>query len=328
MNDASTPRGGIDYPRTFQEFEAWFGSEAACRTYLRRLRWADGFVCPVCGVADQPAEMSRGLLRCRACGRQVSLTAGTIFQDTRKPLRTWFLAMWFITSQKNGVSALGLQRVLGLGSYETAWTWLHKLRRAMIRPGRDCLHGEIEVDETYVGAPEEGARGRETAGKAIVVIAVEKDGRGFGRVRLRRIPDVSTDSLLGFVRDTVEPGSAIQTDRMVGAAMSVWTPLATRIRSLSSAPVPIRHTSSCRASTKSPRCSSDGSWGLSKVESNTSISTTTSTNSPSASTAAGQRLAECSSTVSPSKQWPSALCPIATSSMRLVTDPQSIAFRA
>jgi len=239
MNDASGPRGGIDYPRTFQEFEAWFGSEAACRTYLRRLRWADGFVCPVCGVADQPAEMSRGLLRCRACGRQVSLTAGTIFQDTRKPLRTWFLAMWFITSQKNGVSALGLQRVLGLGSYETAWTWLHKLRRAMIRPGRDCLHGEIEVDETYVGAPEEGARGRETAGKAIVVIAVEKDGRGFGRVRLRRIPDVSTDSLLGFVRDTVEPGSAIQTDRMVGAAMSVWTPLATRIRSLSSAPVPI-----------------------------------------------------------------------------------------
>ena len=134
MNDASAPRGGIDYPRTFQEFEAWFGSEAACRTYLRRLRWADGFVCPACGVADQPAEMSRGLLRCRACGRQVSLTAGTIFQDTRKPLRTWFLAMWFITSQKNGVSALGLQRVLGLGSYETAWTWLHKLRRAIIRP--------------------------------------------------------------------------------------------------------------------------------------------------------------------------------------------------
>jgi transposase-like protein len=218
MNDASAPRGGIDYPRTFQEFEAWFGSEAACRTYLRRLRWADGFVCPACGVADQPAQMSRGLLRCRACGRQVSLTAGTIFQDTRKPLRTWFLAMWFITSQKNGVSALGLQRVLGLGSYETAWTWLHKLRRAMIRPGRDCLHGQIEVDETYVGAPDEGARGREPAGKAIVVIAVEKDRRGFGRVRLRRIPDVSADSLQGFVRDTVEPGSAIQTDGWRGYA--------------------------------------------------------------------------------------------------------------
>ena len=218
MNDGSAPQPGIDYPRTFQEFEAWFSSEAACRAYLRRLRWPACFACPACGVADEPAEMSRGLLRCRACGRQVSLTAGTIFQDTRKPLRTWFLAMWFITSQKNGVSALGLQRVLGLGSYETAWTWLHKLRRAMIRPGRDNLRGEIEVDETYVGAPEDGARGRETASKAIIAIAVEKDGRGFGRVRLRRIRDVSADSLLAFVRDTVEPGSAVQTDGWRGYA--------------------------------------------------------------------------------------------------------------
>jgi transposase-like protein len=212
MADASAPQPGIDYPRTFQEFETWFDSEAACRAYLRRLRWPDGFACPACGVAEEPAEMSRGLLRCRACGRQVSLTAGTIFQDTRKPLRTWFLAMWFITSQKNGVSALGLQRVLGLGSYETAWTWLHKLRRAMIRPGRDSLHGEVEVDETYVGAPEEGTSGRETVGKAIVAIAVEKDGRGFGRVRLRRIGDVSADSLTAFVRRTVLPGATIQTD--------------------------------------------------------------------------------------------------------------------
>lgn len=218
MADASAPQPGIDYPRTFQEFEDWFGSEAACRAYLRRLRWPDGFACPACGVADEPAEMSRGLLRCRACGRQVSLTAGTIFQDTRKPLRTWFLAMWFITSQKNGVSALGLQRVLGLGSYETAWTWLHKLRRAMIRPGRDSLHGEVEVDETYVGAPEESTSGRETVGKAIVAIAVEKDGRGFGRVRLRRIRDVSAGSLMAFVRGTVLPGATIQTDGWRGYA--------------------------------------------------------------------------------------------------------------
>jgi len=124
--------------------------------------------------------------------------------------------MWFITSQKNGVSALGLQRVLGLGSYRTAWTWLHKLRRAMIRPGRDNLHGEVEVDETYVGAPEEGVRGRGAAGKAIVAIAVEKDGRGFGRVRLRHIKDVSADSLLAFVSSAVEPGSTIQTDGWPG----------------------------------------------------------------------------------------------------------------
>jgi transposase-like protein len=162
--------------------------------------------------------MSRGLLRCRLCGKQASLTAGAIFEGTRKPLRLWFLAMWFVTSQKNGVSALGLQRVLGLGSYETAWTWLHKLRRAMIRPGRDTLHGEVEVDETYIGAPEEGVKGRQTANKAIVAVAAEKDGRGIGRIRLRQVPDVSADSLLAFVRDTVRPGTTTQTDGWRGYA--------------------------------------------------------------------------------------------------------------
>lgn len=212
MVDASALRPGIDYPRTFQEFEAWFCSETACRDYIRRLRWPHGFVCSACGVGGDPSEISRGLLRCRACGGQVSLTAGTIFQDTHKPLRQWFAAMWFITSQKNGVSALGLQRVLGLGSYRTAWTWLHKLRRAMVRPGRDSLHGEVEVDETYVGGREEGVSGRETATKAIIAIAVEKDGRGSGRVRLRRIQDVSADSLLSFVCSAIEPGATIQTD--------------------------------------------------------------------------------------------------------------------
>jgi transposase-like protein len=124
----------------------------------------------------------------------------------------WFLAMWFVTSQKNGVSALGLQRVLGLGSYETAWTWLHKLRRAMVRPGRDCLTGIVEVDETYVGGPEEGKRGREVEAKAIVVVAAEKSGRGVGRIRLRRIKDVSGDSLLPFVKGAVAPGSVVHTD--------------------------------------------------------------------------------------------------------------------
>src|SRR5208337_159120 len=134
MESSKHPVAGVDYPRTFQEFEAWFGDETACQEYLRRLRWPTGFVCPHCVADGEPWVMSRNLLCCRACGRQVSLTAGTVLQDTHKPLRMWFLAMWFVTSQKNGVSALGLQRVLGLGSYETAWTWLHKLRRAMVRP--------------------------------------------------------------------------------------------------------------------------------------------------------------------------------------------------
>jgi transposase-like protein len=155
---------------------------------------------------------ARGVLMCKVCNAETSLTAGTVFQDTRKPLRMWFLTMWFVTSQKNGVSALGLQRVLGLGSYETAWTWLHKLRRAMVRPDRDRLSGEIEIDETYVGGPEEGKRGREIEDKAIVVVAAEKRGRGIGRIRLRHIKDASTESLLQFIRETVEPGATIHTD--------------------------------------------------------------------------------------------------------------------
>jgi len=162
--------------------------------------------------------MSRNLLRCRACDRQLSLTAGTILQNTRKPLRMWFLAMWFVISQKNGVSALGLQRVLGLGSYETAWTWLHKLRRAMIRPGRDCLSGKIEVDGTYVGGSEEGKRGRQIEAKAIAVIAAEKSGRGIGRIRLRRVADASAGSLIPFVQALAVPGSTINTDGWRGCA--------------------------------------------------------------------------------------------------------------
>ena len=160
--------------------------------------------------------MSDGLLRCRSCHGRTSLTAGTIFQDTRKPLRTWFLAMWFLTSQKNGVSALGLQRVLGLGSYETAWTWLHKLRRAMVRPGRDGLAGAVEVDEIYVGGAEVGVSGRETEAKAIVAVAAEKTGRGIGRIRLRRIKDVSGDSLIPFVKEAVVPGCVVHTDGWSG----------------------------------------------------------------------------------------------------------------
>lgn len=161
---------------------------------------------------------ARGVLMCTACNAETSLTAGTVFQDTRKPLRMWFLAMWFITSQKNGVSALGLQRVLGLGSYETAWTWLHKLRRAMVRPARERLTGEIEIDETYVGGPEEGTRGRETEKKAIVVVATEKRGHAIGRIRLRRIKDVSAESLRQFIRETIEPGATIHTDGWRGYA--------------------------------------------------------------------------------------------------------------
>src|ERR1700730_14524820 len=138
--------------------------------------------------------------------------------DFKRPLsyaqavRVWFLAVWFVTSQKNGISVLGLQRVLGLCRYETAWTWIHKLRRAMIRPGRDRLTGAVEVDEIYIGSREKSARGRETDTKSIVVAAVEKNGRGVGRIHLRRVEDVSAASLLSFVKDAVRPGTEVHTD--------------------------------------------------------------------------------------------------------------------
>ena len=216
---SSMPRAGVDYPRTFQEFLSWFRDEQSCLTYLERVRWRDGFICPRCGtVGGVWWAVRRGLRKCAVCHHETSVTAGTIFEGTRKPLRLWFLAMWFVTSQKNGVSALGLKRVLGLGSYETAWTWLHKLRRAMVRPGRDLLSGTVEADETYVGGPEEGTRGRETENKAIVAVAVEKSGRGLGRIRLRHIEDVSANSLLPFVQSAVAPGATVHTDGWKGYA--------------------------------------------------------------------------------------------------------------
>jgi transposase-like protein len=139
------------------------------------------------------------------------VTAGTIFQDTRTPLPTWFRAMWWVTGTKTGTSALGLQRVLGLGSYQTAWAWLHKLRRAMVRPGRDRLTGSVEVDESLVGGIGR-VHGRSTAKKALIAVAAEEVGRGIGRIRMRRIPDGSSDSLLAFVQEAVAPGAEIHTD--------------------------------------------------------------------------------------------------------------------
>ena len=204
-----------DFPRDLPEFEARFSTEAACREYLFRLRWPDGFRCPRC-AGRKTWPLREVLLQCASCGYQSSVTAGTIFQDTRKPLTLWFRAIWWVTSQKNGASAMGLQRVLGLGSYKTAWTWLHKLRRAMVRPGRERLTGTIEVDETYLGGLEEGVRGRQTESKALIVVAAQEDGKGIGRIRMRRILDASAESLMPFVEEVVGPCSVVHTDGWLG----------------------------------------------------------------------------------------------------------------
>jgi transposase-like protein len=202
-----------DYPRTVLELEERFNTEDACRAYLQQLRWPDGFVCPHCqNRGGWP--VTRGRIVCGHCRYQASVTAGTIFQDTHKPLRMWFRAIWHVTSQKNGASAVSLQQVLGLGSYETAWVWMHKLRRAMVRPGRDRLHGRVEVDETFVGGEETGIAqgGRGAVSKALVAIAAEENGRGIGRVRMACIPSATRHCLHDFLRQAVEPGSVVHTD--------------------------------------------------------------------------------------------------------------------
>lgn len=204
-----------DYPRDLLELEERFATDDACRDYLVRLRWPEGFRCPRCGHGHA-WSVRRVRLECASCHGQTSVTAGTIFQDTRKPLRLWFRAIWYVTSQKNGVSALGLQRVLGLASYETAWSWLHKLRRAMVRPGRDRLKGVVEIDETYLGGLEEGVAGRQTEKKALIAVAAEEDGNGIGRIRLQHIPDASACSLHTFVLESVEGGSTLHTDGWEG----------------------------------------------------------------------------------------------------------------
>lgn len=200
-----------NYRKTLTEFEERFSSESACREYLFWLRWPEGFRCPDCGH-EKAWRIGRGLYQCGRCPHQASVIAGTVFQDTRKPLQMWFRAMWHVTSQKYGASALGVQRVLGLGSYRTAWVWLHKLRRAMVRPGRDRLSGVVEVDETYIGGPEPGKSGRGAWDKALVVVAAEEDGKAIGRIRLCQVTDISSRSLFGAIERSIAPGSTVRTD--------------------------------------------------------------------------------------------------------------------
>jgi transposase-like protein len=204
-----------DYPKTMIELEERFRSEEDCRGYLAKLRWPEGFRCPRCGH-DKTWAKSNGLKACQRCGLQTSPIAGTIFQDTKKPLVLWFRAMWHVTSQKYGANALGVQRVLGLGSYRTAWAWLHKLRRAMVRPGRDRLSGVVQVDEMFVGGERTGKRGRGAEGKTLVLVVAQEDGTRVGRIRLGVIQDASAASLEAALADMAEPGTIIRTDGWSG----------------------------------------------------------------------------------------------------------------
>lgn len=203
--------GGLDYPQTYQDFRSWFPDDVSCREYLGQLRWPNGFTCPRCGLGDS-WRTGQGLWMCAGCGVKTSVTAGTIFHRSHTPLSTWFAALWFVTSQKNGVSAQGLQDALGFGSYETAWAWLHKLRRAMVRPDRELLSGNVELDQSFLGGRSTGRQGG-SSDKAAITIAVERSDNGrLGRVRLKVADRPGGLDMIEFASEAITPGSTIHTD--------------------------------------------------------------------------------------------------------------------
>ena len=213
---ARTPRvARPSFPKNIREFPRQFATEEACQDYLAACRWPDGFACPRCGHARGYRLVEQRRWQCAACRYQVSLTAGTILHNTKTPLAVWFWAAYVTVTDKRGISALLLQRQMGLRRYETAWLLLHKLRRAMVNVGREPLHGDVEIDDTWVGAPQAGLRGsRQLKGRkaAIVLVAVERRGDRSGRVRMSVIPDFKQTTMLAFVMQHVAPGSTVYSD--------------------------------------------------------------------------------------------------------------------
>jgi transposase-like protein len=205
-----------DFPKNLPDFLDRFGSEESCAEYLIHQKWPNGFKCHFCGCAEAHLLPSRPIYVCYGCRHHHSLTAGTAFHGTRKGLKQWFLALYLMVTSKQGLSAKELQRQLGLGSYETAWSWLHKLRRCMVDPHRTPLSGVVEVDETWIGAHKAGIRGRGAKGKTVVACAVEKNGDRLGRVRLAVIANCSEQKLLEFVKGKLKLESTVQTDGWQG----------------------------------------------------------------------------------------------------------------
>jgi transposase-like protein len=218
----------MPFPDTLKAFQRMFSDEAKCLTYLTKLRWPYGFYCDRCTWKGDPyrVETRPTIFRCRSCNADISVTSGTVMHRTKQPLTTWFGAAYLTATQTPGMSALQLQRQLGIGRYETAFQTLHKLRAAMVRPDQDRIGGEwdVEVDETYVGGKTRG-KGRGVHDMTIVVGAVEirpKKTEGgkrkivAGRLRLRVAPDRSGKVLQEFVKEAVELHSHVTTDGWQG----------------------------------------------------------------------------------------------------------------
>ena len=204
-----------EFPKSLPEFQRQFATEDACRQYLAASRWPDGFVCARCGGRDAYVLVDQRRWQCTGCRHQVSLTSGTVLHNAKLPLTQWFWAAYLMTTDTRGISAVGLQRQLGLSRNETAWLMLHKLRRARVNAAREPLHGEIEVDDTWIGGPQPGLRGsRQLKGRraALVLVAVERRGRGSGRVRMGVMPNFRATTLTRFLTQRVAPGSTVYTD--------------------------------------------------------------------------------------------------------------------
>ena len=189
-----------NFPKTAQDFEARFMTEEDCRAYWIEARWGGQPACSECESKRVWSERKGTLYECIDCGHQTSLTSGTLLQGTRKPFKTWFRAVFEISSRRNGISAKELQRILGFGSYETAWTWLLKLRAALVRPDREPLSSKVQIDEAFVG----GIRG----GKSMVLVATETDGR----VRLAHAENNDEATLKRFADAEIATDAAVTSD--------------------------------------------------------------------------------------------------------------------
>ena len=302
----TTPVAGAHYPRSTGEFLSWFATDDDCLDYLEWLRWPGGFVCPDCGHAGG-WRLGDGRVKCGGCGSRTSVTAGTIFDQTRTPLTVWFHACWLFATAKDGVSAQHLQRVLEISSYQTAWAMLHRLRSALVRPGRDRLSGTVEVDETYIGGEEPGLRGGRQRGKKVLTgIAVEvREPKGIGRCRMAPLDDASGDTLGTFVTENVQPGATVITDGWAAyRAISGKGYQHRPINQKRPAPLGMTRTACCPESIGSPRCASGGCWAPTRARLTPRTCPPISTSSSSGSTAAALPAGAWCSTGSCS--WPPA----------------------
>ena len=206
----------LRFPETFQDFIDQFSTDASCKKYLLEVRWVGGFKCPKCSHTES-WELARGIRKCKKCRRDISVTAGTVFHNRHLSLRLWFQAIWSVVSQKNGASALGLSRSLGIKHQTTGWNLLRIIRSGMSSVGRELLSGIVEVDEVFIGGVKPGKRGRGALGKVLALVAVEDKGdAGFGRIRIEIIADATADSLRAAIKKMVTPGSTVRTDEWKG----------------------------------------------------------------------------------------------------------------